>query len=133
MANDKEGFTMIETIKETKKAVIKTVEDEQLEKLQKEGKIYKVITTIAPDDEDEEIDVILYFAKPKVSSFNRYIKDVSKNAIRAMDTFVLDNIVEEQREELEKMMAEYPAFSLNVGETLLRMLGLAKSTNFKKL
>lgn len=100
---------------------------------EKYGRIYRVVTSIAPEDDDEQVDVKLYFVKPMKPSFNRYIKNASKDSLSAMNDFVLDNVVEEQREGMQVLIEEYPALALNVGEKLLTMLGLAKSANFKRL
>jgi len=104
---------------------------EELKK--KHGKIYEVTTEIEPEGEYETLELTYYFTKPKAASFNRYVKEVSKDAIRAMNNFVRDNIVEEQLADVEEKLEKYPALSLGVGEKLLTMLGLPKSTNFKLL
>lgn len=110
---------------------LKNVNVEELKK--KYPKLYRVVARITLEDEDEIVEMELFFVKPKTTSFNRYIKSMSRDSLGASNDFVLDNIVEEQRSGLTQMIEEYPATSLNVVEKLLNMLGFAKSANFKKL
>lgn len=99
----------------------------------KYGKIYEVNTEIQPEGEYDTRELAYYFVKPKTASFNRYIKETSKDAMRAMNTFIKDNIVEEQLVDFEEKLEDYPAIGLGMGEKLLAMLGLPKNTNFKLL
>ena len=107
---------------------------EQLRKKYKEtdGKIYEINTILHPDDESEvELDYI--FRKPGTPSYDRYVKTSGISGSRALKTFVLDNICEEQNAELKEMLEEYPAMAISLGEKLLDMLGLSKETQVKKL
>ncbi len=97
-----------------------------------DGKIYEVITSIQEDDENEtEYDFI--FRKPATPSYDRYVKTSGTSNTRALKTFVIDNICEEQTEELRNTLEEYPAMAISLGEKLLNMLGLSKETQVKKL
>lgn len=97
-----------------------------------DGKVYEVKTTVHPDDDTEEnFDFI--FRKPGRPSYDRYVKTSSTSGTRALETFVQDNICEEQLAELKEVMKEYPAMGINLGEKLLDMLGLSKETQVKKL
>ena len=100
---------------------------------EKYGKLYEVKTEIEPEGEYESVELKYYFKKPKTPSFNRYIREVSKNSMKAMNNFIRDNIIEEQLSDIEDKLEKYPALGLGVGEKLLSMLGLPKSTNFKLL
>ena len=112
-------------------------EDTELENLRKkykemDGKIYEVTTSIQEDDDNEtEFDFI--FRKPKVASYDRYVKTAGTSGTKALKTFVTDNICEEQVEELRSALEEYPAMAISLGEKLLNMLGLSKETTVKKL
>lgn len=107
---------------------------ESLRKKYKEidGKIYEIVTSIQEDDENEtEFDFI--FRKPGTPSYDRYVKTSGTSGTKALRTFVLDNICDEQREELKNVFEEYPAMAISLGEKLLNMLGLSKDTTVKKL
>lgn len=107
---------------------------EQLRKKYKEidGKIYEIMTSVQEDDENEkEFDFL--FRKPGTASYDRYVKTSGTSGTKALKTFVLDNICDEQREELKDTLEEYPAMAISVGEKLLNMLGLSKDTTVKKL
>ncbi|MCM1258421.1 MAG: hypothetical protein NC307_11285 [Roseburia sp.] len=107
---------------------------EDLRKKYKEidGKIYELTTSIQEDDETEtEFDFI--FRKPGTASYDRYVKTSGTSGTKALKTFVLDNICDEQRDELKSTLEEYPAMAISLGEKLLNMLGLSKDTTVKKL
>lgn len=107
---------------------------EQLRKTYKEkdGKIYEITTMLHPDD-DSELELDFIFRKPGTPSYDRYVKTSGTSGTRALKTFVLDNICDEQREELKGVLEEYPAMAISLGEKLLDMLGLSKETQVKKL
>lgn len=99
----------------------------------KYGQVYQVDTVVEEDDENEGSKLRFFFKKPNVASFNRYLKTASKNMAVSTSTFVLDNIVDEQRELLEEKSAQYPGLALGIGTKLLSALGLSDNVNFKKL
>ena len=95
-------------------------------------KIYTVTTTVQVDDDTEE-EFPYLFRKPKPASYDRYVKTISNSVTKASKSFVFDNIIEEQRDELKKTVEEYPAITISLADKLLRMLGLADTTSVKKL
>ena len=95
-------------------------------------KYYEVTVTLQVDDETEE-DKTYFFRKPKPPSYDRYLKTVSASSSRALSAFCQDNICAEQKEALKVDFEEYPAIALSIGEKLLAMLGLSKTTAVKKL
>ncbi len=110
----------------------KTYNVEELKK--KYGKLYQVSSVFSDDDDaDEEITVTFLFQKPKTATLNRYLKTASKNMTAATAAFLMDNIVPEQKEELQKRMEEYPALGLGIGQKLLSVLGLSDNVNLTKL
>ncbi|MCM1161493.1 MAG: hypothetical protein NC412_09745 [Roseburia sp.] len=107
---------------------------ENLRKKYKEmdGKIYEIETSIQEDDENETVFDFI-FRKPGTPSYDRYVKTSGTSGTKALKTFVLDNICDEQRDELKSTLEEYPAMAISLGEKLLNMLGLSKDTTVKKL
>lgn len=95
-------------------------------------KIYKVTTTVQVDDDTED-EFTYLFRKPKPASYDRYVKTISNSVTKASKSFVFDNIIDEQRDELKKTVEEYPAITISLADKLLRMLGLADTTSVKKL
>ena len=95
-------------------------------------KVYTVTTTVQVDDDTEE-EFSYLFRKPKPASYDRYVKTISNSVTKASKSFVFDNIIEEQRDELKKTVEEYPAITISLADKLLRMLGLADTTSVKKL
>lgn len=100
---------------------------------EKYGEVYEIGTTVDDDDENEGRKLVFYFRKPSVASFNRYLKTASKNMATSTTTFVLDNIVEEQRESFTKECEKYPGLGLGLGQKLLSAIGLGDNVNFRKL
>lgn len=95
-------------------------------------KIYTVTTTVQVDDDTKE-EFSYLFRKPKPASYDRYVKTISNSVTKASKSFVFDNIIDEQRDELKKTVEEYPAITISLADKLLRMLGLADTTSVKKL
>lgn len=97
-----------------------------------DGKIYEIVTSIQEDDENE-VDFDFIFRKPGTPSYDRYVKTSGTSGTKALKTFVLDNICDEQHDKLKDTLEEYPAMAISLGEKLLNMLGLSKDTTVKKL
>lgn len=86
------------------------------------------------DVDDETVDHKEYiFRKPTTVSYDRLIKNLSASPSKSAKDFVLDNIIDDQRERLETDLVEYPALSQTLIDKLTAMLGLAKTANVKKL
>lgn len=98
----------------------------------KYGKVYEVDIEITPDDETT-LTRTYYFKRPATASYDRYVKTTSQGSTKALKTFLLDNVADESTQQLEGDLEEYPALALSLGEKLLGMLGLTKSTNLKML
>lgn len=100
---------------------------------QKYGKVYKVGVSVPVDDENEQ-EVGYYFKRPNVPSYDRFVKTMSKIGIsKASKAFVLDAVVDEDRERLIADMEEYPGLSITIGNKLGELLGLGNDVNLKKL
>lgn len=100
---------------------------------QKYGKVYKVGITIPIDDEESK-DFSYYFKRPSVPSYDRYIKTASKIGMtKASKTFMLDAVVDEDRERLAADMEEYPGVAITIGNKLTELLGLTDGVNLRKL
>ena len=98
----------------------------------KYGKVYRIDATVEQDD-STSTEYHYYFRKPLTASYDRYIKSMSQSPTKATRRFALDNVVDEQANQLEAHLDEYPAFCLSIGEKLLAMLGLTKEVNLKQL
>lgn len=97
-----------------------------------QGHMYIVTTNLSQDD-DMDRTLEFLFKEPKAASYDRYVKTASVSSSKAMRTFVLDNICPEQKNGLEKLLGEYPAMGISLGEKLLYMLGLSKTTTVRRL
>lgn len=96
------------------------------------GKIYKIDVTIEPDDETT-LEYEFIFKKPQQASFDRYMRSMNSSPMKAARTFINDNIIQEQKDNIEEIAKEYPAMIITINEKLLFALGLGKETNIKKL
>lgn len=98
----------------------------------KYGKLYKITTELTEDDEHtREVEYI--FKKPVTASYDRYLKNASKGATKALQAFLLDNVIPEQESDLTENIEEYPALTLGIGQKLLNLLGLSDNVNLTKL
>lgn len=99
----------------------------------KYGKVYRVGISVPVDDDSRE-EFTYHFKRPSVPSYDRYIKTMSKvGATAASKAFLLDTVVEEDRDRLTADMEENPGIALTVGNKLTELLGLTDSVNLKKL
>lgn len=94
---------------------------------------YPKVYEISVELEDLDKEFTLYFKKPTTLSLSRIMKDMSKKALPAFRTFTVESIVDEQKEEFEKILEEYPALSTSVGGKLLGLLGNTDNVTIKKL
>ena len=99
----------------------------------KYGEVYEIGTVVDDDDENEGRKLAFYFRKPTTASFNRYLKTAGKNMATSTTTFVMDNIVEEQKENFVRECEKYPGLALGIGTKLLSAIGLGDNVNFRKL
>lgn len=98
----------------------------------KYGKVYELVASIEEDD-DKSVDKAYLFRKPTAASFDRFVKTAANSSTKASRTFILDNIVEEQRAVLEADLEEYPAMAPALNDKLFALLGLSKDITIKKL
>lgn len=99
----------------------------------KYGRVYRVGVTI-PADDDHEQEFVYHFKKPSIASYDRYVKTAAKTGVtRASRVFLLDAVVEEDKERLTGDMEEYPGVGITVGNKLTEILGLTDSVNLKRL
>ena len=100
---------------------------------QKYGKVYMVGVTVPVDDEREQ-EISYCFKRPSIPVYDRFVKTISKIGIsKASKTFILDAVVDEDRERLIADMEEYPGISITIGNKLGELLGLGNDVNLKKL
>ena len=106
--------------------------DEQL-KEKYGGKLYRVGMTVPVDDETE-VEYVYRFKRPSVPSYDRYIKSASQSGItKASKVFMLDDVIDEDKDRLTKDMEENPGIAITIGNKLTEILGLTNTANLKKL
>lgn len=117
----------MENIKENEIIKIKKLNEDELKR--KYGKVYKIEITL--DELDKTF--IFYFKAPHMASINRYLKNTSKRIIQSNIDFVKDNIIDEQGEEIEKVLKEYIGIAGNISGKLLGFIGFSDNIIAKKL
>lgn len=118
-------------LEEKQDAILKV--DDVVSLKNKYGNIYQIDVIVGDDDVHDGDKFRFIFKKPNTASFNRYLKTASKNMATSTVDFVMDNIIDEQRTELEKQTDIYPGLALNIGQKLLNALGMGDNINFRKL
>ena len=98
-----------------------------------EGKHGYVVTTNLSQDDEMEEELNFLFKEPSSASYDRYAKTASSSSSKAMKAFCLDNIHPEQRVDLDDKLSKFPALGISLGEKLLYMLGLSKTTRVRRL
>lgn len=111
-----------------------TLEASKAEEMKaKYGRVYRTGIMI-PVDDDSSQEFSYYFKRPTIPSYDRYVQSGSKVGItKASRAFLLDNVVDEDRDRLLEDLEEYPAVAISVSNKLLEILGLAQDVNLKKL
>ena len=100
---------------------------------QKYGKVYEVGISVPVDDENDQ-ELNYRFKRPPVPVYDRFVKTMSKVGIsKASKAFILDSVVDEDRERLIADMEECPGISITIGNKLGELLGLGNDVNLKKL
>jgi len=99
----------------------------------KYGTVYRIGMTI-PVDDNEEKECTYHFKRPSVPSYERYIKSAAQSGIvKSSKAFMLDAIVEEDRERLVADMEENPGIAITIGNKLTETLGMTNTVNLKML
>ena len=100
---------------------------------EKYGKVYRVGMTV-PVDDTEEKEFSYYFKRPSVPSYDRYIKSAAQAGItKPSKVFMLDAVVDEDKDRLTADMEENPGIAITIGNKLTEILGLTNTANLKKL
>lgn len=120
-------------MEDLKKNEVNTPDAVQAMKDKYGSKIYKVGVTVPIDDEAEQ-EFGYYFRRPSIPSYDRYVKTAAKVGItKASKAFMLDAVIDEDRERLTADMEEYPGVAITIGNKLTELLGLTDGVNLKKL
>jgi hypothetical protein len=99
----------------------------------KYGTVYRIGMTI-PVDDNEEKEYTYHFKRPSVPSYERYIKSAAQAGIvKSSKAFMLDAVVEEDRERLVADMEENPGIAITIGNKLTETLGMTNTVNLKML
>lgn len=96
------------------------------------GQVYRVGITV-PVDDTEEKEYSYYFQRPTVPSYDRYLKTASQSITKASKAFMLDAVVDEDRDRLTADMELDPGIAITIGNKLTEILGLTSAVNLKKL
>ena len=97
------------------------------------GKVYQVRVTVPLDDESEQT-FSYFFKRPSVPSYDRYIKTAAKIGMtKASKAFMLDAVVDEDKDRLTADMEEFPGVAITIGNKHSELLGLTDGVNLKKL
>ena len=75
----------------------------------KYGKVFRVSCSVREDEDSDALEFGYYFKRPSVPSYDRYLKGVQQFGMtRASKTFLLDCVVDEDKDRLTSEMEEYP-------------------------
>ncbi len=114
-------------------------EEKKLQMLEEElkakygSKLYLVGMTV-PIDDEHEMEYSYHFKRPSVPSYDRYIKTAAQVGItKASKAFMLDAVIDEDKDRLIQDMEENPGIAITIGNKLTEILGLTNTANLKKL
>lgn len=110
-------------------------EAESIEALKKQygGEIYAVGITVPVDDLHHK-EFSYRFKKPAVQSYDRFISTAAKVGMtKASKTFMLDSVIDEDKDRLIADLEENPGMAISIGNKLTEILGLSDTVNLQKL
>ena len=128
-----EDFDYSETSKEVSAEQIQPQETEQNPEEASLDPSKQAEDMLADFDDEMEEELNFLFKEPSSASYDRYAKTASSSSSKAMKAFCLDNIHPEQRVDLDDKLSKFPALGISLGEKLLYMLGLSKTTRVRRL
>lgn len=97
------------------------------------GQVYRVGITVPVDDTTSK-SYTYCFKRPTNQSYDRYISTAAKVGItKASSTFMLDAVIDEDKDRLMADLEENPGISVTIGNKLTEILGLSDSVNLTKL
>ena len=107
---------------------------EKLDELKaKYGTVYRIGMTV-PVDDTKETELNYHFKRPSVPSYDRYIKSAAQAGItKASKVFLLDAVVDEDKDRLLSDMEETPGIAITIGNKLTEILGMTNTVNLKML
>lgn len=121
-------------MEETKKAPTQSRADSIEALKQKYGaQLYEIGITVPLDDMNSK-DFSYRFKRPATQSYDRFIRTASKvGATKASEVFMLDAVIDEDKDRLVADIAENPGIAIMIGNKLTEILGLSDTVNLKKL
>ena len=125
------GQNGLASVQEQEKALVNITDEEALKR--KYGKVFYIAVRVDDDDENDGRKIGFYFREPTHTSFNRYMKTASKNMVQSTLNFVMDNVIDEQKKNLEEEGKNYPGLPLNLGQKLMAAIGMGDDVNFRRL
>lgn len=104
---------------------------DEIKKANEQG-TYKITVDI-PVDGVEFRTLEYRFNRPAIASYDRYVKTMSKIGIsQASKAFLLDAVIDADKDQLTADLAEYPGAALSMADKLTELLGLTNA-NLTKL
>jgi hypothetical protein len=118
---------------QAKDTAAETQSDKETTLKSKYGNVYRV-GMIVPIDDEKEQEYAYYFKRPSVPSYDRYLKTAAQIGItKASKAFMLDSVVDGDKDRLTRDMEENPGIAITIGNKLTEILGLTNTANLKKL
>ncbi|MDO4720476.1 MAG: hypothetical protein Q4A78_07415 [Peptostreptococcaceae bacterium] len=100
----------------------------------KERKTYHVNITLDGNEEGQEpVELSYRFKEPTPIQFNRYVKELSKDTIKAAKNLVLSNIFAEDKEKLQEDLEKYPGLLLTITPKFMAMMGVTDNVTFHRI
>ncbi len=97
------------------------------------GEIYAVGITVPVDDLNRK-EFSYRFKRPATQSYDRYVSTAAKVGItKASKTFMLDSVIDEDKDRLMADLDENPGMAISIGNKLTEILGLSDTVNLTKL
>ncbi len=101
---------------------------------EKEKKTYNVSIVLDSEDYGQDpVELKYRFKEPSPIQFNRYIKEMSKDVVKAGKNLVLSNVFAQDRDKLIDDMEKYPGLILTLTPKFMGMMGYTDNVTFHRI
>lgn len=101
---------------------------------EKRRKTYRVNIVLENEEEGQDpIELGYRFNEPTPIQFNRYVKELAKDTLKAAKNLVLSNIFPEDKEKLLDDMEKYPGLLLTITPKFMGMMGVTDNITFHRI
>jgi hypothetical protein len=86
-------------------------------------RIYEVSVQDLRTDEDETVNLIFFFEKPRRPDWSRLMQEIAKKSELAMNNFLVSAVLPESKDDLKSAIEQWPGLLAALSTELMGLLG----------